>query len=374
MHDFDGDGLPDVAAAVATIAGAPPHAGSVKVWLQRTDAPGSFRTATRYTVGPDPSVLQVADLDGDGVPDLLAMSSHTSAVAGVALVDAVTVLRGDPARRGQFLPGTTLHAGARLADIAVGDVDGDGLPDIVFSSYNVGARLGLWWNDAAAPGRFGEPVTVVAGAAAALAVADLDGDGRRDIAYVAGSALWAVLRNPGDARGFAAPVQLANETLPTCLTAVHLDRDGHTDLVLGSRSSTAYGATGALQTLRNDAAQPGRFLPLQRVALALHAWHCVVADFDGDGRPDLATTGGGYGGDLLDDVVEVLLGDPLQAGRLLAPVPTVTNDTASGLYLAVGDLDHDGRPDVALPFEGGVLVLRQDPARPGALLRMSPLP
>ncbi|MBX3637735.1 MAG: VCBS repeat-containing protein [Rubrivivax sp.] len=374
VHDFDGDGLLDVAVAVATIAGPPPHAGSVKVWLQRSDAPDSFRPATRYAVGPDPTVLRVADVDADGVPDLVVMSSHASAVDGSPLVDEVTVLRGDPAQRGRFLAGTTLRAGARLSDIVVGDLDGDGLPDIAFSSYDVGARLGVWWNDAAAPGRFGAPVALVDGATAALATADLDGDGRNDLAFVAGDAAWALLRDPAATRGFRAPVRLADEPLPTCLAAVDLDRDGRSDLVLGSRASTDFGAPGALQTLRSDAALPGRFVPLQRVALALRSWHCIVADFDGDGAPDLATTGGGWAGDLLDDIVEVFLGDPANPGQLRPAVRTVTNDTGSGLYLAAGDLDGDGRPDVAIPYQGGVLVLRQDPARPGALLRAPALP
>ena len=374
VHDLDGDGRLDIAAAVAHVDGPPPHAGSVKVWLQRADAPGSFRPATRYAVGPDPSVLRVADLDADGMPDLVAMSHHDSAVDGTPLVDEVTLLRGDPARRGQFVAGATLHAGVRLADLVVDDLDADGLADIAFTSYNVGARLAVWWNDAAASGRFGTPVTVTAGVAATLVAADLDGDGRRDLAFVSGDAVWAAMHDPVGGRAFAAPVRLAVESLPTCLAAVDLDRDGHTDLVLGSRASADFGAPGALQTLHNDAAQPGRFVPLQRVALALRSWHCVVADFDGNGAPDLATTGSGYAGDLLDDIVEVLLGDPAQPGRLGPPVPTVTNDTASGLYLAAGDLDNDGRPDAVMPYQGGVLILRQDPARPGALLRAAALP
>lgn len=374
LHDFDGDGLTDVAVAVAHIAGPPPHAGSVKVWLQRTGMPGSFLPAARYAVGPDPSVLRVADVDADGVPDLVAMSHHASAVDGAPLVDEVTVLRGDPAQRGRFLGGTTLHAGTRLSDIVVADFDGDGLPDIAFSSYNVAARVGVWWGDAAAPGRFGVPATLVDGAAEALATADLDGDGRDDLAFVAGDAAWALWRDPAAARGFRAPVRLAGEPLPTCLTAVDLDRDGRSDLVLGSRSSTDFAAAGALQTLRNDAALPGRFVPLQRLALARRSWHCLAADFDGDGRPDLATTGGGWGGDLFDDIVEVLLADPAAPGRLRPPAQTVTDDTSNGMYLAAGDLDGDGRSELAIPFQGGVLVLRPDPARPGALLRGTVLP
>jgi len=373
-HDLDGDGLLDVAAAVAYVDGPPPHAGSVKVWLQRSDAPGSFRPAVRYPVGPDPSVLKVADLDADGVADLVVMSRHESAVDGTPLVDEVTLLRGDPARRGQFVAGAMLHAGVRLADIAVDDLDGDGLADVAFTSYHAGARLAVWWNDAAAPGRFGTPVTVATGVGAALVAADLDGDGRRDLAFVAGDAVWAAMHDPVGARGFAASVRLAGEPLPTCLAAADLDRDGHADLMLGSRASADFGAPGAVQTLRNDATWPGRFVPLQRVALALRAWHCVVADFDGNGAPDLATIGSGYAGDLFDDIVEVMLGDPAQPGRLGPPVPTVTDNTASGLFLAAGDLDKDGRPDVAMPYQGGVLILRQDPVRPGALLRGAALP
>jgi hypothetical protein len=374
VADLDGDGLDDIAVTVSRIDGTPPHAGSVKVWLQRADLPGAFRPAATYPVGPDPWQLRAADVDGDGVPDLVAMSSHASAVDGAPLVDVVTVLRGDPAQPGLYLPGTTLHAGARLTDVAVADLDADGLVDIAFTSYAVGARVAVWWNDPAAPGRFADPVTVVATAAGALAAADLDGDRRPDLAYAAGDDAWMVRRDPAAAHAFLAPVRVGSGSYLTCVLAADLDGDGLADLVLGSRDTQDVGAPGELITLRNEATQPGRFTALQRLPLAVHAGECVAADLNRDAAVDLVTTGAGYGGDLFDDVIEAFLADLAQPGSMLPAVRTVTNDTASGFHLAIGRLDGDARPDVAMPFEGGVLVLTQDPARPGAFLREVALP
>jgi len=374
VSDLNGDGLVDVAAVVARVDGPPPHAGSAKVWLQRADVPGSFAVSVRYAVGPDPWQLRVADVDGDTAADLVAMSSHASAVDGAALVDVVTVLRGDPAQHGRFLPGATLHAGGGLGDIAVADLDGDGLPDIAFTSYNVGARVGVWWNDPTAPGHFGAPVTVAAATAGELAVADLDADGRPELAYTAGDDAWLVRRDPAAARAFLSPVVAVSGRYLTCLLAVDLDRDSLPDLVLGSRQTQDFGAPGELITQRNDPMHPGRFLAQQRLPLVVHGGECVAVDLDGNGSPDLSTTGAGYGGDLFDDVIVALLADAALPGTLQPAVLTVMEDTSSGFHLAIGDLDHDGRPDAVTPFEGGVLVLRQDPAHPGAFLRWLALP
>lgn len=374
VADLDGDGLDDVAAVVAHIDGPPPHAGAVKVWLQQTGTPGVFRAAARYPVGPDPWQLRQADVDGDGRPDLVAMSSHAAAVDGAVLVDSVAVLRGDPAQPGGFLPGATLRAGARLADITLADLDGDGHIDIAFTSYHNGARLGVWWNDPAWPGRFGDPVSLVATAAGALAAADLDGDGRPDLAYADGDAVWLLQRDPAAARDFLTPVQVGSGTHLSCLLATDLDGDGLADLAFGSRPTPDVGAPGDLVTRRNDPAQPGRFLALQRQPLAVHAGDCVAVDLQGDGATDLATVGAGVGGDLFDDVIEALLADPARPGGLLPAQITVTDDTAGGHHLAFGELGGDGRPEAVLPFDGGVLILRQDPARPGAFQRWRALP
>jgi len=375
VADLDGDGRLDIVATVAYFDGPPPHAGWAKVWLQRADAPGSFAPAAGYAVGPDPAVVRVADFDADGVPDLAVMSSHASAVDGAPLVDTLTVLRGDPARPGHFLPGVTLHAGTRLADIAVADFDGDGWADIAFTSYNVGAQVGIWWNRAAAPGSFEAPTALVPTVAGALVASDLDADGRPDLAYVAGGQAWILTRDPAAARAFRPPALVAPGPDLSRLATADLDRDGLPDLVVTSRNDTLFGSGGGVVTLRNDVAAPGRFLPLQALAARVHPNDVVVADMDVNGWFDVVTTGAGVSPNFFDDIVEVYLDrHAAAAGSLAEAVDTVTKDTSSGYHVAAGDLDGDRVPEIVMPYDGGVLLWRQDPARPGALLRGLALP
>ncbi len=370
VADLDGDGRLDVVAVVSDVDGPPPHRGRVRVWLQRPGMPGGFTPSVDHEVGPDPTALHVADVDGDGMPDLVVMSSHASAEAGSSLVDTVTVLRADPAQGGRFLAGAVLHAGARLADIAVADFDGDGGVDIAFTSYGTGGRVGAWWNRADARGTFGPPLTLVATTAGALIAADIDADGRPDLVYGADDQVWALRRDPASARAFSRPSAVAIGALFGRLAAADLDRDGLVDLVLSRRDSTDFGSPGAVLTLRNDPSQPGQFTIVQTLATRLHPHDLVVSDVDGNGWPDIVTTGAGVYPRFFDDIIDVFLDrHDSAAGTMAHAVETISSGTTSGWWIAAGDLDGDGRPEILMPRSGSVLLWRQDPARAGGLAR-----
>jgi len=237
------------------------------------------------------------------------------------------------------------------------------------------SQVGVWWNRATAPGTFDPPTVLVPTTAGALVAADLDADGRQDLAYQAGGQVWALRRDPAAARAFEPPVLVAPGPGLSRLAASDTDRDGLTDLVVTSRDSDDFGAAGGVVTLRNDPAQPGRFLPLQSLAARVHPNDVVVVDMDLNGWPDVVSTGAGVSPNLFDDIYEVFLDlHAIAPGWLAAAIDTVTSDTSSGYNVAAGDLDGDLRPELVMPYDGGVLLWRQDPARPGALLRGDELP
>jgi hypothetical protein len=159
VADLNGDGKPDLAAAVR-------GRNSVGVLLGRGD--GAFGAATTYAVGGDPFNVAVADLNGDGKPDLVTPNR---------LGNDVSVLLGHG--DGTFGAPTGYATGWHPNMIAMVDLDGDGKFDLVTADHNgnsVSALLGR------GDGTFGAATTYAAGRGPTdVAVADLNGDGRPDL-------------------------------------------------------------------------------------------------------------------------------------------------------------------------------------------------
>ncbi|NLT07277.1 MAG: VCBS repeat-containing protein [Solirubrobacterales bacterium] len=157
---IDEDGFPDVA-----VLGDTPGAGVTVVFG------GDRETASFDSNVGAPTALAAADLDRDGRAELIAAGAGP----------AVRVLAN--AGEGVLEPGVAQPVGAAvgpLADIAAGDLDGDAVPDLVAADAG-GAALGVLRGDGAgglAPR--GSHPSGFAGAATAVAIADVDGDGRAD--------------------------------------------------------------------------------------------------------------------------------------------------------------------------------------------------
>jgi hypothetical protein len=171
--DFDGDGHPDLVTADTS-------ANRVSVLLG--DGTGTFTEAPTSPVdaGPGPSSVAIADLDGDGHPDL-AVTDY--------LGNAVTILLGDG--RGAFAPASdgpvpTGMWDAHPMSVAVGHFDGNGIPDLVVGEVSErGGGVSVLLGDGS--GGFAlaptSPETVPGSPGArSLAVGDFDSDGRDDIA------------------------------------------------------------------------------------------------------------------------------------------------------------------------------------------------
>jgi hypothetical protein len=127
--------------------------GSAGVTVLEQDAanPGSFLAAVTYATFAGSVAVAVGDLNGDGKPDLVVASEAPSASG------SVSVLLQDPARPGVFLSATSYAGLIQPLSVAIGDLNGDGHPDIAVAD---GDSATVMLQSATSPGTFAQPVQV----------------------------------------------------------------------------------------------------------------------------------------------------------------------------------------------------------------------
>jgi hypothetical protein len=326
--------------------------------------PGQFLQPSPIGVPEHYETFDVADFDGDGHQDLL------TGIRSAFNEFVIAFGNGD----GTFSAGPPI-SGIFAQALTAGDVNGDDIPDIVWTSFNSASFARGLGN-----GTFAAPLQtlLVNNNWGRLEVADLDGDGRDDVVTIGSHSPpiphLAVLK--GQAAG---PLLLVSEQdTSESIVDINLadtNEDGTLDLVatLNPDFVAIYrglgNATFGLPTL---------------VFVGPGAGQAAVADFDDDGTPDLAvpTAGGltflrGLGNDVflagiqtlvlgssrstvadmnLDEIPDVLVGSVVALGPASPTFEDVRTHLGTGYPVFVLDADEDGWPDVA----SGTFLLRGD--------------
>jgi hypothetical protein len=327
IGDLDGDGKPDV----VTVNGDQ----TISVFIGKAD--GTLRARRDYLASGAPVGAAVADLNGDGHADV--------AVADTGGFATVFLNTGD----GTLGPKRDYSAGAGSASIAAGDVDGDGSTDLVTAGSGGVSVLHNNGN-----GSFGASENYPSGGAS-VALGDLNGDGKLDVVTGDGGqpAGVSVLLNTGDGSFQTARPYAADGAMSVALG--DLNGDGKVDV------ATANGGPGVSVLLN---AGDGT-LRRRRIYEVLHPANMyggvpqsiTIADLNGDHRADLATAN-------FDRHVSVLLNDGAGAFNTTIDVGTGSCREVfeADRGIAAGDLNGDGRADLAVASTGGVCVSL---ARPG---------
>jgi len=314
--DADLDKIPDLAVINAV-------ADTLTVFRRGTERAGDF------SLGAIPAYIAVGDLNGDGRSDVVS--------ANLGSKD-LSVLLGKP--ESLFDDAKTTPVGRLVSNLTLADFNADGKPDAALAEPMDGF-IQIWTGQG--DGSFSMATEISLEMPMFLTAADFDSDSRTDLAVAAigmtGTTV-TLFKGKGDA-SFDPMARLTVPALITALAAADMNSDGNPDIVFLQQYPNGLGI--ALGTAG------GSLNALKLTLLTTSAADLAIADFNGDGKLDIATGSDSSGrGTLLRG-----LGD----GTFLTPSGGFGVD-GGVMAAAAGDWDGDGRIDLALAdAENGTIAL-----------------
>lgn len=289
-------------------------ANSASVTETITTVPGgSFVSSGTSLTGSGPYAVAVGDFNGDGIPDF-AYTNYNSTT--------VSILLGTG--NGAFASPTTITTGSNPNSIVAADFNLDGIQDLAVTN-NGSNNVALFFGNGDGTFRAGPTYTVTN--PSFVGVADFNNDGRPDLIVIGPQAL--VMLGVGDGT-LQPPLTLSAGSLPYSAATGDFNGDGNADIAIANRGD------GTVSVLTGNGA--GGFTSAGSFAAGSSAASIVTADLDGDGRLDLAVTS------LLNSTVMVLHGNG--DGTFQGGIPYTVGSGSSSVVAA--DFNGDGHMDLAV--------------------------
>ncbi|MEO9806445.1 MAG: FG-GAP-like repeat-containing protein [Reichenbachiella sp.] len=241
----------------------------------------SFDTSELFETGMGPWESVTVDLDEDGLLDILVSNS---------MDDDISLLRNSSTGIGDinFEDRVDYQVGSSPSELVTADFDADGKLDVAVVNGGSG-NISILRNTSSGSISFDAKVDFAAGSSpTSLAVSDVDGDGKVDIAVVDwDNDVVSILRNTSSGVGvisFATKVDFATGDQPSRVAIADIDLDLKPDLLVAN-------ASGSLSILLNTSSVgTSSFSTKQDYSLSGEPKHIVTSDFDEDGSIDIAVS------------------------------------------------------------------------------------
>jgi len=290
LADINGDGNLDLASVQIA-----DRRYSLSVRVRLGNGNGTFQPEVLFGLSGSPrdyGLLRMADLNRDGRPDLVLVTGDGSA-------DRIYVLKGSSTGLFQVqAPVTTTYPyEITMSDMSLADLNKDGIPDLTMASSLPAVPVYVMLGTGTGSFSAGVTYAQTSGIGVSIAVADVTNDGNQDILYASDNNYFGPSIDVRQGTGLGTFTNTytgynpsltswsAYQARPTDVRATDMNGDGRPE-ILYTYTTNGSGQIGVIVNNIGIGGYTKQGLPIGSQARDL-----LIADFNGDGKPDIATFG-----------------------------------------------------------------------------------